>query len=237
MGQTGSFDNGIVDVGSSGLTFNSNTLIDNEPDYGLKIFSARIYTPKVINNLFVRSGRLASIQLLGWGGATGTETFTVNLKHNTLVGTGTVDSLAVVANSIDCSLPSCVEGLIDNTILFKYGTGFSAPSGQKGKITSDYTLFYQVTTRTDGYVINHNAVEQPYAGFKDYLNDDYHLVKNAPARDKGKDAGVTVDFEGDPRPLGGGYDLGYDEFAYHILVPIVSKVTAKNAKGAKKILL
>jgi hypothetical protein len=223
QGQLGSYDNGTVEASYGGLTFNNNTLIDNEPDYGLKITAARIYNPKVINNLFVRSGSLASIQLFGWGGPTGDDTFTANLKHNTLVGLGDIDSLAIEAKSTGCNVTNCVEGIIDNTILFKYHTGLSAPSGEKGKITADYTLFYQVTTRTDGYVINNHVVEEPFAGFKDYLHNDYHLVKNAPARDKGKDAGVTVDFEGDPRPLGGGFDLGYDEFAYHTLVPIISK--------------
>lgn len=220
VGQIGFYDNGMVDAGSSGLSFSSNTLIDNEPDYGLKIFDP-LTPPKVINNLIVRSGRLASIQLLGWGGAAGTDMHTANLKHNTLVGSGVADSLAVKVTSVGCTVGNCAEALIDNTILFKFGTGFSAPDTEAGKITADYTMFYQVTTATDGYVINHNQVNQPYAGFKDYLKDDYHLVRNAPARDKGKDAGVTVDFEGDPRPLGGGYDLGYDEFALHTLLPLV----------------
>ncbi len=223
-GQLGSPDNGTVDARFTGLIFNQNTLIDNDPNYGLQIFKASLFSPKVINNLFVRSGELATIRIQGWGGNSGTETFTAILKHNTLVEDGLSDTLAVEASAVGCkTFYYCAVVTVDNTILFKYGTGFSAPYYQGGKITSDYTLFYQVTTRTDGYALRYNDVEEDYAGFKDYLHDDYHLVRNALARDKGKDAGVTSDFEGDPRPLGGGYDLGYDEFAYHILVPVIRK--------------
>lgn len=222
-GNIGFPDNGTVDINSSGFTFSRNTLIDNEPDYGLKIYIPKIFVPTVSNNLFVRSGRLATIHVLGWGGASGTDMYTVRLKHNTLVSTGANDTLAVLAKSIACTVTNCIEAIVDNTILFKYGTGFSATSGQKGKITSDYTLFYQVTTKLDGYVLNNHEVVQPYAGFVDYLHDDYHLVRNAPARDKGKNAGITIDIDGDPRPLGGGYDVGADEFAYHTLLPLVRK--------------
>ena len=41
---------------------------------------------------------------------------------------------------------------------------------------------------------------------------DYHITAVSAARDAGVDAGVTDDIDGDPRPQGGGYDLGADEF-------------------------
>ncbi len=223
-GRLANYDNGTVDSSFSGLTFTRNTLIDNDPDYGLKIYDYSTYYPKVINNLFVRSGSQATIYILGWGGTGGTDTFTVNLIHNTLVQNGATDTYAVEATGTGCDYPSiCADVIMANTILFKYDTGLLAPYQQGGRITSDYTLFYLVTTRTEGYALRYHDVEQPYAGFKDYLHDDYHLVRNALARDQGKDAGVYVDFEGDPRPLGGGFDLGYDEFAYHTLVPVIRK--------------
>ncbi len=49
------------------------------------------------------------------------------------------------------------------------------------------------------------------------------LAPLSPARNTGKDAGITSDFEGDQRPWEGGYDLGADEFCYHSWVPVLEK--------------
>ncbi len=48
--------------------------------------------------------------------------------------------------------------------------------------------------------------------FVDPAAGDYHLGLGSAAIDAGVDAGVTTDIDGDPRPLGGGYDIGADEF-------------------------
>jgi hypothetical protein len=213
-------DVGTVQSNETGLYFNRNVLIDNENGYGLTISNSSGHEPQVINNLFVRSGHEATLGIIGWGGQTGYDTYTAYFKHNTLVGTATAESIAVESFSNGCDVSFCVEAIFENSILFKYGSGYSAPVGEKGKIVSDYTLFDLVTTPTDGYVMNYHQVDEPYAGFKDYLNDDYHLTYSAPARDKGKDAGVYLDYDGDKRPLGGGFDLGYDEFAYHFWIPL-----------------
>ena len=46
----------------------------------------------------------------------------------------------------------------------------------------------------------------------DFLGDlDFHLEPGSPCVDAGKNAGVQVDFEGDVRPQGAGYDMGADE--------------------------
>jgi hypothetical protein len=41
---------------------------------------------------------------------------------------------------------------------------------------------------------------------------DYHLAVNSPCIDVGTDAGVYIDYDGDVRPLGSGFDMGADEF-------------------------
>ena len=43
-------------------------------------------------------------------------------------------------------------------------------------------------------------------------NGDYHLLWNSPCIDAGTNVEVYTDFDGDPRPLGAGFDMGYDEF-------------------------
>jgi len=51
--------------------------------------------------------------------------------------------------------------------------------------------------------------------------DDCHLRFGSPCIDVGVDAGVTTDLNGDPRPLGAGYDIGADEYVARIYLPLV----------------
>jgi hypothetical protein len=46
--------------------------------------------------------------------------------------------------------------------------------------------------------------------FVNAVAHDYHLAAGSPAIDKAT-TGPTLDFEGDPRPMGSGFDLGADE--------------------------
>jgi len=53
---------------------------------------------------------------------------------------------------------------------------------------------------------------------------DYHIQADSAAVNKGVDVGVNVDIDGDPRPWGGGFDLGADEFlqvAARLFLPVV----------------
>lgn len=61
-------------------------------------------------------------------------------------------------------------------------------------------------------------------GDPDFVNAaarDYHIGPSSAAIDAGVDAGVALDLDGQPRPGGGGYDLGADEFYYQIYLPLV----------------
>ncbi len=55
-----------------------------------------------------------------------------------------------------------------------------------------------------------NLWEPP--AFLDPAGGDYHLGPQSGAIDTGLDAGVLWDIDGDPRPIGAGYDIGADEF-------------------------
>jgi parallel beta-helix repeat protein len=48
--------------------------------------------------------------------------------------------------------------------------------------------------------------------FVDEAKGNYHLQVGSPCIDKGTDMGVTNDLDGNPRPLGSGYDIGAYEF-------------------------
>jgi hypothetical protein len=51
------------------------------------------------------------------------------------------------------------------------------------------------------------------------------LAANSPARDAGVDVGLTKDFDGDPRPIGAGFDIGFDEFVLlnKLFLPLVMR--------------
>jgi hypothetical protein len=66
--------------------------------------------------------------------------------------------------------------------------------------------------------VNNQVVGNPF-----FAPDGYHLSLNSSATDKGGNAGVTEDIEGESRLRGTGYDLGADEFWPKIYLPLVRK--------------
>lgn len=80
-----------------------------------------------------------------------------------------------------------------------------------GAVFQDYNLFFDNGTNTSGAVSGgHSFVGNP--AFADPAHADYHLTAASAAINAGANVGVTTDFEGDPRPSGGGFDIGFDEF-------------------------
>ncbi len=67
--------------------------------------------------------------------------------------------------------------------------------------------------------------------FQDAAEDDYHLSASSPAIDAGEDPGIYVytDHEGEARPQGAGYDLGYDEHAVSAAQLVITEVMANAA--------
>jgi hypothetical protein len=57
-----------------------------------------------------------------------------------------------------------------------------------------------------------------------WLNSSYHLGPRSDAIDAGVDAGVTVDIDGDMRPIHDGFDIGADELtAYLAYLPLLRR--------------
>ena len=79
-----------------------------------------------------------------------------------------------------------------------------------GLITTDYNNVWE---NTDDYCGGspgpHDISADPL--FADPGDLDFHLQKGSRCINRGIDAGVTGDFEGDERPLGFGFDIGADE--------------------------
>lgn len=81
-----------------------------------------------------------------------------------------------------------------------------------GAVNADSTLFRGNLTDTVGSV----TITNPLSGepaFFDPAVDDYHLGAGSEAVNVGADINVVDDIDGDTRPQGGGFDVGYDEAA------------------------
>ena len=80
-----------------------------------------------------------------------------------------------------------------------------------GTVDLDYNAYYDNDVDVDGaaWGLHHLPADPQFEGRAAL---DYHVSLSSPLIDQG-DSGVDlpIDFEGDPRPRGGGYDIGADE--------------------------
>jgi hypothetical protein len=65
----------------------------------------------------------------------------------------------------------------------------------------------------------HSLVANPL--FVNPAGGDFHLSAGSPAINAGIGAGQTGDFDGDLRPIGAGFDIGFDEFLSELFLPLV----------------
>jgi len=152
----------------------------------------------VINNIVV--GNKAG----GTGGGLFIRGSSPRLLHTT-VAENTGQGICVVPQVTE---PSVV--IFTNTILFSHTVGLTVNAGCT--VTLEGTLWgNDVDWDGSGVIMTGTANFWGDAAFVDPGSGDYHLGANSAAVDVGIAAGVTVDIDGQPRPMGAGYDLGADE--------------------------
>jgi uncharacterized repeat protein (TIGR01451 family) len=98
---------------------------------------------------------------------------------------------------------------VTNSIFSNFAVGISRTAGAIG--TEDYNLYSAVGAPTAGGVTSggHSLVGNP--AFRNPSVGDYHLAFGSVALNAATNAGVATDADGDPRPIGPGPDMGYDE--------------------------
>jgi uncharacterized repeat protein (TIGR01451 family) len=136
-----------------------------------------------------------------------------------------VDSPAISTAAV---LPTVT---MTNTILMNQTIGITVSQGFTA--TLDYTLWgageWANLTNIGGAgtVTSTNAIIGT-PDFVDPASGDYHINENSDAINAGIYAGATIDIDGSRRPLGGGFDIGADEFGVVVdvvYVPFVAKLS------------
>jgi hypothetical protein len=176
--------------------------IGNSADYGGALFHS-LANAQIVNALFVGN---TAIQM---GGAMMLASFQHAEVIHTTITSPTLGSGAAIAirSSDGPSLIGTVE--ITDTIITSYTVGVSVTWGI---VREGHNLFFGVGSNLMGPITSTGG---SLTGDPDFVNPDggdYHLGSDSLAIDNGIYAIDAPDFEGDPRPLGSGFDIGMDEY-------------------------
>ena len=194
---------GVYAVYGRGLTLEGNLLVNNAGEYGGAVVIGQGTTFTLTNNIVAHNR--ASIQGGGlWVYGSNTDPSTGTLLHNTIA-----DNVGSGGEGLYVRDYSALT--LTNTIIAGHTVGITNTNPAASTVTADHTLFngngidYGSGVSSTNEVSGDPAFVNPFAW-------DYHLTPSSAAIDVGVDAGVINDIDGDPRPLGAGYDIGADEW-------------------------
>lgn len=167
------------------------------PTGGGALYAIGGSTKQIINTLFARNSAAGdgAVMYFGLGG-----TSSATILHTTIASPTQTSGTAIYVASGNVG--------ITNTIIADYNIGLQRVGGTAYE---DYNLYYSntidISGTVGGYTNSFVADFNPLAT----VCDNYGLGTGSAAIDAGTNAGVTTDYDGDSRPLLGGFDIGYDE--------------------------
>jgi hypothetical protein len=117
---------------------------------------------------------------------------------------------------------TCSTVALDNTILVSHSVGISVTDCNT--VTVNGILWHNTPVAVSQSPLATVAVQNQLTGDPAFAADGYHLTAGSAAIDKGVDAGVATDIDGDSRPAPAGTrpDLGADEISQRrVYLPLV----------------
>ncbi len=158
----------------------------------------------VVNSVFARNTITSSAA--GGAAIRISSAYASHLFHNTIVGGDAIDPQSAIYAS---GSGDTIAG-ITNTIITSHTVGIHR--GTQVSVTQDFNLFYGVITHVVGQIAGGANTRTGAPLFVDPAADNYRLQAGSPAVDSGADASIPDDYDGQPRPLGFGPDIGAFEF-------------------------
>jgi hypothetical protein len=135
------------------------------------------------------------------------------LLHTTLARNTRFDSEGIHITNLGSHSSTVV---MSNTILVAHTTALYADTDSTARLEATLWGSGDWANETDwdgpGTILTGTLNLWDDPAFVDPDAVDYHLGASSAAIDAGVNAGVHTDIDGEPRPLGQGYDLGADEF-------------------------
>ena len=198
-------------------TLSENIVISNTAgDSGGGLFLTDV--PTLINNVFAGNQASGTGSGLAMGGPS--PDCSPRLLHNTIARNHGGDSSGV--GIVDFFGPSACTVALTNTILADQSVGVNIGSSGICTVTANGVLWHNVPITVLQSTTATVTVRNQRTGDPAFAPDGYHLTVASAAMDRGVDAGITVDIDGESRPAGAGYDLGADESWWHkVYLPLV----------------
>ena len=173
--------------------------------------------PTLVNNVIVSNHVEKNHPEIGSG--LHIEGANLTMSHNTFARNTSGDdkgSGVYIVDLLDWGQPTIN---MTNTILADQTVGIFANG--VSTLTVNGVLWYNtpVTITTSPTAVL--SVSHQHSGDPAFGADGYHLSAGSAAIDKGLDASISVDVDGEPRPAGAGYDLGADELWIKVYLPVV----------------